>query len=248
MAKKKLLCTLVLILSVSVITKSYGFNREVRDFVTDIQNDTEALSNDSETQEFVNDIQSNTERVLNDAENNDLVQDIQNETNYLINNKSISDFTRQIEADTDNALRDNETTKFVNDIENETNKIIEDQDMSFNINGNLIAFVSLSMPEKNLHQIASEVAKYDGVLVLRGLKDNSFKKTAKILQPIINDTKISFNIDPETFKEYNITQVPSYVLEDHEGNHDKMIGNVTIPYFLEQIRTNGDTKTSLENI
>jgi type-F conjugative transfer system pilin assembly protein TrbC len=85
----------------------------------------------------------------------------------------------------------------------------------------LTLFVSFSLGEKALLNLAHEAKIYGATLVLRGFKDGSYIKTVKALQEIIQKTMSSgdrpgegqgFIIDPELFSLFSVTTVPTYVL------------------------------------
>lgn len=96
-------------------------------------------------------------------------------------------------------------------------------------------FVSLSMP-KNILEQYDQIAKQIGAkLVIRGFKNNSFKETIEVTQ------KLVCQVDPVAFKKFNITSVPSFVLSD-DDQFDKLVGNVSIKYALEQFEQQGELK------
>jgi type-F conjugative transfer system pilin assembly protein TrbC len=99
-------------------------------------------------------------------------------------------------------------------------------------------FMSLSVP-RNIWQILSkELEQEGGEFVLRGVPKNDFKELAKILLKLRED-RINANIliDPKSFKENNITQVPSFLIEDKKGDLHKIIGNISVKEALRQIET-----------
>ena len=117
---------------------------------------------------------------------------------------------------------------------------------------NFYIFVTLSMSEHNLKQLLILSKKYQGQLVLRGLKNNSFVQTAKLVQDL-QEEEGSIIIDPNLFKEFGIKAVPSYVLS--VNNHcppntscarayDKLTGNVSPRYALELFARVGDLSST----
>ena len=109
-------------------------------------------------------------------------------------------------------------------------------------------FVTLSMSEHNLKQLIIYARKYNATLVLRGLVDNSFVKTSKVIQKLGEESG-GMIIDPNLFKEFNIKTVPSYVLASNKAcppattcvkTYDKLTGNVTPKYALEIFGEKGD--------
>ena len=132
------------------------------------------------------------------------------------------------------------------------------------------AFISFSMPEESLKEVVIQLKKIDGVMVLRGLDQDSFVKTAKRIQEL-NKDGVKAIIHPKLFDLFHITQVPTYVLLKSDGldadlgsnkdrgkdknkvnekknNFDKLIGNVTVKYALERFAEDGDCKREAEGI
>ncbi|MBY0272289.1 MAG: type-F conjugative transfer system pilin assembly protein TrbC [Alphaproteobacteria bacterium] len=126
----------------------------------------------------------------------------------------------------------------------------------------LTLFVSFSLGEKALLNLAHEAKAYGATLVLRGFKNNSYAQTVKILQKIIQATGQGFIIDPELFSLFSISSVPTYVLsrpfqlqtfepktlESHALErtqtpiHDRLQGHVSLQYALETFAKEGDLK------
>jgi type-F conjugative transfer system pilin assembly protein TrbC len=108
---------------------------------------------------------------------------------------------------------------------------------SSHLNTQLLIFVSESVPANSIKELWSQAQKVGGKLVIRGLVGGSFKAT----QQYIQDLGIVADIDPTKFEEFEVTQVPTFVLSK-EGNYDKMVGNVSLGEFLGQASANGDLK------
>lgn len=90
------------------------------------------------------------------------------------------------------------------------------------------------MPDNLLKEYIQEIMKYpNGVLVLRGIIDNDYTKTAIKLNKINNNQGVKAIIDPNLFKKYNIIYVPTIVLEKSESHFDKVSGAVSIKYAIE---------------
>lgn len=134
--------------------------------------------------------------------------------------------------------------------------------------GELILFVSFSMGEKALLNLANEAKLYGATLVLRGFKDNSYAQTVKALQKIIQETGQGFIIDPELFSLFSVTTVPTYVLsrpfqiqtlesetlESHTSErtqtpvHDSLQGHVSLHYALEVFAKEGDLQNEAQSL
>lgn len=102
-------------------------------------------------------------------------------------------------------------------------------------------FASLSMPKTRLINLIKEANNYNGIVILRGLKNNSYKETAEFSQPIIKEAGHGFVIDPMLFRQYHITKVPTFILKSSDSEvHDKIIGNINLKYALQQFAKHGD--------
>ena len=115
----------------------------------------------------------------------------------------------------------------------------------------LYIFISLTMPRDALIALAGDAKKYHATLVLRGLKDNSFKATQDKLRQL-NLLDAATSIDPQLFTSYNIQAVPSFVLTTISPNHspiyDKLTGNVTSKYALEHFAKHGDLAVTAQQL
>ncbi len=130
----------------------------------------------------------------------------------------------------------NEPTNVIEQVFSGYEQIRKQSTCSQNNKDGLYIFVSLSMPKSLLEQY-NQIAKQIGAkLVVRGFKNNSFKETIEVTK------EIALQVDPVAFKKFNITSVPSFVLSDN-SKFDKLVGNVSIKYALEQFETQGDLKT-----
>lgn len=111
----------------------------------------------------------------------------------------------------------------------------------------LMVFVSLSMPEKSLTDLAKETAKAGGVFILRGMVNGKMQDTLKALMPL-SQTGIRVAMDPTLYQTYGVVAAPTFVLATRETapcetqacdrpvpNHDKIAGNVPLKVALEHI-------------
>jgi len=116
--------------------------------------------------------------------------------------------------------------------------------------GELYIFVSFSLGEKALENLAYEARQYGATLVLRGFVKGSYRETVQVLQKIIQSTGQGFIIDPELFTLFSISAVPTYVLAKpfsltaterlQTPLHDRLQGHVSIQYALETFAKEGD--------
>ncbi len=102
-------------------------------------------------------------------------------------------------------------------------------------------FVSFSMPELMLKQLAHESVALQVPLILNGLHLGSMRKTLeKIFKLAQKEKGVSVQIDPTAFSKYGITRVPALVVDDGI-NFDVVRGNIAISEMLEIIKEDGET-------
>lgn len=98
----------------------------------------------------------------------------------------------------------------------------------------ILVFVSFSMPELSLRELSKASKKYNAKLILRGIYKESFRKTAeKILE--IDKKGLSLKINPKLFKQYEIKQVPTFVLIEGGDEISRLSGNVTLEYAKSEL-------------
>ena len=121
----------------------------------------------------------------------------------------------------------------------------------------ILVFVSFFMPKASLRALASEAAKHNAVLVMRGLKGDSFKTTQKaFLELAVEDGKgenldpkdidqgdgqnsmQGFEINPELFKTYQIKKVPTFVLAKNTQEISRLSGNVSLDFAAKKLKEN----------
>lgn len=109
-------------------------------------------------------------------------------------------------------------------------------------------FVSFGVPESVLLNLDKVARKIGAKLVIRGLKNNSFKETISTIKAMneshSSDTSQSgvvIDIDPKAFEEFGVHAVPSFVLSNGH-KFDKIVGNLSIPYVLGKFADSGDLK------
>jgi len=110
-----------------------------------------------------------------------------------------------------------------------------------------IAFASTSMPPASLRQMFDDVSRAGGVVVLRGLPNNSAKALTAALARVAREGEQLENvgIDPRLFRAFDVTAVPAYVVTTSDFDlcdgfdcqtdvppHDRMTGNVTVEHVL----------------
>ena len=98
----------------------------------------------------------------------------------------------------------------------------------------ILIFVSFSMPKASLIELNNQAQKYNATLVMRGIYKNSFREMRKKILEISSDG-LSINIDPKAFEQYNIKQVPTFVLIDKNKEINRLSGNVSVDYAYEKL-------------
>lgn len=114
----------------------------------------------------------------------------------------------------------------------------------------ILVFVSFSMPEASLKSLAQEAQRdasqrvstqgdtsqgaltqqHHVMLVMRGLYQDSFAKTAQKLQEL----GISIDINPELFEKHHIASVPTFVLVRNSHAVLSLKGNVTLSFVAKE--------------
>lgn len=108
---------------------------------------------------------------------------------------------------------------------------------------------------ETLKTLATQVNAVGGALVFRGLVDGSFKKTALKLKALKQDNSLGALIDPTLFEAYRVQTVPTFVLNknaietaDSTVSHDRLSGNVSLTYVLEQFAAQGEMRDSASKL
>ena len=117
-----------------------------------------------------------------------------------------------------------------------------------------IAFASTSMPPAALRTMIDQVTRAGGVVVLRGLPQNSAKALTAALSKVARpgEPLTSVGIDPRLFRAFGIEAVPTYVVAGSDFDlcdgfdcttqvppHDRMTGNVSAAHALETFARGG---------
>ncbi|WP_272682033.1 type-F conjugative transfer system pilin assembly protein TrbC [Providencia sp. PROV129] len=103
-----------------------------------------------------------------------------------------------------------------------------------------VYFVSFSIPEAGLKQMVPEATQLGIPTLINGLIDNDFRKTATAVFELTKDSgEGGVQIDPKTFAQYGITQVPALVVRCEQG-FDVMYGNIRLISAIERIASSGD--------
>lgn len=93
----------------------------------------------------------------------------------------------------------------------------------------ILVFVSFSLPTAALIELNRQAPKYKARLILRGIHQNSFTKTKdRILE--IEPKGLTIDVDPQLFKQYKITRVPTFILLRDGKEVNRLSGNVTLAF------------------
>jgi conjugal transfer pilus assembly protein TrbC len=95
-----------------------------------------------------------------------------------------------------------------------------------------LVFVSFFMPEASLKSLFQEAPLYNAILVLRGLYQDSFVKTAQKLQEL----GITVDINPELFEKHHIASVPTFVFLKDGHSIFSLKGNVTLSFVAQKFK------------
>ncbi|NHZ99052.1 type-F conjugative transfer system pilin assembly protein TrbC [Massilia sp. CCM 8734] len=118
----------------------------------------------------------------------------------------------------------------------------------------LFIMVSFSMPRESIERLASQANKAGATLVLRGMVDDSLKKTAETVADFLKRYPgAQFQIDPTVFKRFAVAQVPAFVIStrppdtstcgkecDPRNTFSSVAGDVTLDYALEYLAKQRD--------
>ena len=114
-------------------------------------------------------------------------------------NKEFQSFLTSSSQQSEAVLEDKVFAEIVADLQNHKSLEISQErttDHYNNTSASLYVFVSFSLGEKALLNLAHEAKQFGATLVLRGFKDGSYLKAAQALQKIIQETGQGFMIDP----------------------------------------------------
>ncbi|MEZ8780285.1 type-F conjugative transfer system pilin assembly protein TrbC [Vibrio splendidus] len=115
----------------------------------------------------------------------------------------------------------------------------------------VMVFVSLTMPEASLRALLKQSEQWQVPLVIRGVLPSGFPATARRIQSLLKthqpDQPIQsgFAINPEWFRTFSVTEVPTFVAIKpgkclpkqpcNETDYDLIKGNLSIPDALNQL-------------
>ncbi len=120
--------------------------------------------------------------------------------------------------------------------------------------GEVIVFLSLSVPSASWRQWADDAARADVPLVLCGVGEGGLPGTAKRIGERLGGAEAGVAIDPRLFRLFGVTQVPAVVVapggvppcasrgcaEDPPPDHDRIAGNIGLAAALEAVAAEGE--------
>lgn len=106
--------------------------------------------------------------------------------------------------------------------------------------GDLIVFVSTSMPEASLKRIARETAKIGGVMMLRGFVNDSLMQTVSNTKELAN-LGAEIQINPDLFRAYEVESVPTFVLAINPQSQAGCVGKAMCQSY---VKLEGDASLS----
>ncbi|WP_265494757.1 type-F conjugative transfer system pilin assembly protein TrbC [Providencia heimbachae] len=105
-------------------------------------------------------------------------------------------------------------------------------------------FVSFSIPQTALKQMIPEATELGIPTLINGLIDNDFRKTANAVFELTKESGDGgVQIDPKTFAQFGITQVPALVVRCEQG-FDVIYGNIHLLSAVEKMANEGDCRTT----
>lgn len=171
---------------------------------------------------------------------------------YIFSDKLKQDSIKQsIEYKTQQSLKANEIITYYNQMQSNAKTSIGE--------GRLLIFISFSMPKELIKSLIVEGEKIGAVFVLRGLIDGSIKKTQNEFYNLMSDHQVGAMINPELFKTFGISRVPSFVIYSNAKQNPlnmgckiapdfvALSGAVTIKYALEQMSTRSSLSSLASN-
>ncbi|MDR6775624.1 type-F conjugative transfer system pilin assembly protein TrbC [Azospirillum sp. BE72] len=114
-----------------------------------------------------------------------------------------------------------------------------------------LVFVSFSMPEAALKDLAEQTRRAGGALLFRGMVNNNITDTMAAMGRIVGEQGGAM-LDPTMFRMFDVKVVPTIVVPAEQvqpcfeprcrsaaPEHDRIAGNVTLFYALETIANAG---------
>lgn len=114
-----------------------------------------------------------------------------------------------------------------------------------------LVFVSFSMPSDELKQRVQDAAALNIPVVIRGMVNGDMRATANAVAGLVKESNTGgVQIDPTTFRQYNITAVPVLIVAcGNQGDKtDRLQGDLTLHQALKRVAEEGDCAQTAKNI
>lgn len=114
-----------------------------------------------------------------------------------------------------------------------------------------LVFVSFSMPPDELKQRVKDAAQLNIPVVIRGMVNGDMRATANAVAGLVKESNTGgVQIDPTTFRKYNITAVPVLIVAcGNEGDTvDRIQGDLTLHQALKRVAEEGDCADTAWNL
>ena len=114
-----------------------------------------------------------------------------------------------------------------------------------------LVFVSFSMPPEELKQRVKDAAQLNIPVVIRGMVNGDMRATANAVANLVKESNTGgVQIDPTTFRKYNITAVPVLIVAcGNPGDTvDRLQGDLTLHQALKRVAEEGDCADMARNL
>lgn len=114
-----------------------------------------------------------------------------------------------------------------------------------------LVFVSFSMPPDELKQRVQDAAALNIPVVIRGMVNGDMRTTANAVAGLVKESNTGgVQIDPTTFRKYNITAVPVLIVAcGNQGDTvDRLQGDLTLHQALKRVAEEGDCADTARNL
>ncbi|EAA4084345.1 type-F conjugative transfer system pilin assembly protein TrbC [Salmonella enterica subsp. salamae] len=114
-----------------------------------------------------------------------------------------------------------------------------------------LVFVSFSMPPDELKQRVQDAAALNIPVVIRGMVNGDMRATANAVAGLVKESNTGgVQIDPTTFRKYNITAVPVLIVAcGNQGDKvDRLQGDLTLHQALKRVAEEGDCAQTAESL
>ncbi|EIY1064803.1 type-F conjugative transfer system pilin assembly protein TrbC [Escherichia coli] len=114
-----------------------------------------------------------------------------------------------------------------------------------------LVFVSFSMPSDELKQRVKDAAQLNIPVVIRGMVNGDMRATANAVAGLVKESNSGgVQIDPTTFRKYNITAVPVLIVTcgSQGDNTDRLQGDLTLHQALKRVAEEGDCAQTAKSL